>query len=988
MNKKLFSLLCVIFLQSLSAQNLLTNPGFEQNMLGWDELWTRTPNSGSADIVSSPVHAGSHALHIQHWDEQDWSFRHTDPFEVTPGDIYQFSAWVDAVAIDDWVELSVILYDDSGTVMDWSFSPNYISLTDGFELFSSQFIIPPNVASLTVRIVGGGDTDIYVDDMFFQRQGTVGPNENYVLENAGLRFELEVPSLAMNVQLKNGKSWSFQPTNTANFSNVTHQSNALVLTGIILAQNFEFDLTISLSDHTLSFELSGDSKAPLDNALLFPGYTVSQHNEYLVIPRATGMLLPVSEEYPFWEFGLYDWKATMAFVGVTDLESGYMLYTKDPWDSRFRFIKPVNSSLSTFQFIHQPSKDAFGYDRHFYMSFFEDGGYVEMAKTYRAFAEKQGYVKTFNEKAADNSNIDKLLGAVDFWALQGEFRRTNFIDSLYHFGMDKAIVSLGGGWYNDHDHSEIIDHINDLGLLSSRYDIYTDVYPNEHPGMPWYRTEGYPEDVIVNSDGSLRTGWLAYLDNGTPFQGYYTCSVTHADYARKWIADDLNINPYNCRFIDVELSSSLVECYSPDHPTTRHSDGVHRIELLDVVKNEFDLVTGSEEVRDFALPVVDFGEGTMSIQPAENSGHDWFTPTNDPGDAFIDYNMNPARRIPLHGLVYHDMHVPTWYTGDGLSKVPDYWQDKELFNLLYASMPLIMPPSQNYWSRNRERFLTSMNLISAVTRHCGFAKMTNHEFLSADKRIQKAEYANGWSVIVNFSDAAYPVQNLTLPAKGFFATDRTSTVYRRILNDNIISAAELPDRLFIQPHEQSVELKGVRTSGAVLLVKYDDFIKLSLIGDQEFIDVHPAQLPWPVDELLVQGFHSHAAVPLQAQAGGYIRIPETNGERFYKLLGDFQTAVDEDKGEHAYSVDVYPNPFNAAIHINYSLAAPERVIIQIYNVLGQKVKSLMDTDKAAGRYKLVWNGENDSGMHASSGIYWITMTVGDWQQTRRILMIN
>jgi fibronectin-binding autotransporter adhesin len=68
----------------------------------------------------------------------------------------------------------------------------------------------------------------------------------------------------------------------------------------------------------------------------------------------------------------------------------------------------------------------------------------------------------------------------------------------------------------------------------------------------------------------------------------------------------------------------------------------------------------------------------------------------------------------------------------------------------------------------------------------------------------------------------------------------------------------------------------------------------------------------------------------------------------------------------------YPNPFNPTTRINFDLSKDGHVTIMIYNVLGQKVKTLYNHEYFEAGYKTVtWNGRNDSGLEVSSGIYFL-----------------
>lgn len=931
MIKKLLLLISfLVFLTgNLTPQNLIQNPGFEDGMSHWDNLWTRDSGVGYSRIANDTAHTGNRAIQIKHWGTNDWSFKQTGKFYVSEGNIYRFDAWVNVVHLHDYAEMSFALFDSNNQSIDWSANPNYFHTSeDQYQHFTTWLAIPPGVAYVWPRFVGGGLCEIYLDDIEFELIGSMGSNKSHFIENEHLKVEIITPSFEMNFLNKHtGQTWSSQPTPFMTITGIDSTLNSFVFSGKIISGNQDFSISATLTDQALTFELMAAPEAQIGNEIAFPGFITSNPGDYLIVPWATGMILPVEEEFPFWEFSMYSWKSTMAFCGVTNLSGGYMIVSDDPWDTRISFLQPQENNLSTIQLVHESSKSEFGHNRKFSLVFIDTGGYVEMAGWYRNHAEELGYVKTFDEKIATNPNVAKLEGAIDFWALHWEFMQAGFIDSLYHFGIDKAIISLSGGWYVWDEVSEVIESINSHGLLSSRYDIFTDVWPPDFPEYLGYRSEGYPEDVIVNEDGSLLEGWLAYIDDSIPFQGFYTCSATHPEYAASRLTE-LDTNHYNCRFIDVELSSELHECFSPDHPTTRHQDAMHRVEALDVVKNQFSLVTGSEEARDFAFQVVDYGEGTMSVMPVDGAGYDWMTPVDEPDAGFVNYNMNPARRIPLHGLVYHDVHVPTWYTGDGVSKVPAYWDDKDLFNILYASMPLFMPPSYEYWIENREKFLTSAQLISSVSANCGFSKMTAHTFLTTDKLVQQTEFENGWKVVVNFGQDIFNDDDKILHPKGFYASDGTNEVYRIQLSGNTIAAANTADRTFLNPGGVEFASKGIRSSSAVLLKKTENSLELSFLGNQTFVDINPEQFSWPLLNVGVTTLGSQIPVIPQVLDSGWLRINKTNNEIFYSISGDFirQLKITIPKGWSGISSTIEPTDSN--IENLLSSIHPELVIIE------------------------------------------------------------
>lgn len=84
----------------------------------------------------------------------------------------------------------------------------------------------------------------------------------------------------------------------------------------------------------------------------------------------------------------------------------------------------------------------------------------------------------------------------------------------------------------------------------------------------------------------------------------------------------------------------------------------------------------------------------------------------------------------------------------------------------------------------------------------------------------------------------------------------------------------------------------------------------------------------------------------------------------------------------------FPNPFNPETQISYSLPREAHVTLTIFNVLGQKVKTLVDELQDAGYKSIRWDGENDSGNKVSSGIYFYRIQAGDYSQTKRMVLLE
>ena len=84
----------------------------------------------------------------------------------------------------------------------------------------------------------------------------------------------------------------------------------------------------------------------------------------------------------------------------------------------------------------------------------------------------------------------------------------------------------------------------------------------------------------------------------------------------------------------------------------------------------------------------------------------------------------------------------------------------------------------------------------------------------------------------------------------------------------------------------------------------------------------------------------------------------------------------------------YPNPFNPATSISYSLSQESNVQIDIFNVKGQKVKQLLSDQLSAGQHITVWNGKDDAGKSVTSGVYFYKMKAGKFVSTKKMILMK
>ena len=84
----------------------------------------------------------------------------------------------------------------------------------------------------------------------------------------------------------------------------------------------------------------------------------------------------------------------------------------------------------------------------------------------------------------------------------------------------------------------------------------------------------------------------------------------------------------------------------------------------------------------------------------------------------------------------------------------------------------------------------------------------------------------------------------------------------------------------------------------------------------------------------------------------------------------------------------YPNPFNPSTTIEFYLPEQQYVTLDIYNILGQRVVSLVDRDMDAGFQSVNWSGRDNSGSEIASGIYFYLLKTDDRKISKRMMMLK
>jgi len=108
-------------------------------------------------------------------------------------------------------------------------------------------------------------------------------------------------------------------------------------------------------------------------------------------------------------------------------------------------------------------------------------------------------------------------------------------------------------------------------------------------------------------------------------------------------------------------------------------------------------------------------------------------------------------------------------------------------------------------------------------------------------------------------------------------------------------------------------------------------------------------------------------------------------------LSEMVTAVEDDFSQVPVGFALeqnYPNPFNPQTTIRYQLPKAAHVVLKIYNLSGQEVRTLVNARQPAGVNAVVWDGRDEFGKEVSSGVYIYRLQTGESVQSRKMSFVR
>jgi hypothetical protein len=171
---------------------------------------------------------------------------------------------------------------------------------------------------------------------------------------------------------------------------------------------------------------------------------------------------------------------------------------------------------------------------------------------------------------------------------------------------------------------------------------------------------------------------------------------------------------------------------------------------------------------------------------------------------------------------------------------------------------------------------------------------------------------------------------------------------------------------------------------------YDEAIELEITTETEEAEIYftlDGSEPTHESLLYTEPVILDSTVTVKARAFKEDWLPSEIAEALYEI--EITDAEDDIIAPIVTSLgSAYPNPFNPETTIPFSLSNPQHVSIAIYNIRGQKVRELVDTEYEAGHHQIIWNGRDERSRQVSSGVYFCIMQTGEDRFVSKVVMMK
>lgn len=368
----------------------------------------------------------------------------------------------------------------------------------------------------------------------------------------------------------------------------------------------------------------------------------------------------------------------------------------------------------------------------------------------------------------------------DAW---GDGLSLKLLEQFAENGLDRLWLGVDS-WQDGFRHPIAVAKAKELGYLVGPYDSYHSIHhPDEKNtwetaqfDLSLYETGG-----IMNADGTMSRGFKQ--------KGYHLSPLV----ARPYVEDRVNgileqmSSDFNTWFIDCDAYGELFDDYSASHPATQLDDMNARLARMVWIRDTHNIVVGSEGGAAYAAPTIHFAHGmTVPVigwgDPDMKSktspyyvGGYW--PPEGPAihikqvplkPNYLYHYYDPRFRLPLYQIVFHDSVITTHHWGSGSLKFENAIGTLALLEQLYNIPPLYHLNIEEF-SKHKAWITRHYAFFSPLHRQIGGQTMTDFEWLSDDRLVQRTEFGNTVEIFANFGADVFEYEDLVISGRSVVA---------------------------------------------------------------------------------------------------------------------------------------------------------------------------------------------------------------------------
>lgn len=390
------------------------------------------------------------------------------------------------------------------------------------------------------------------------------------------------------------------------------------------------------------------------------------------------------------------------------------------------------------------------------------------------------------------SELKDATTPVKDWA---KHNTIDVLDDMKKSGMDNAWIGfddIESGYISP----EFVKKANDYGYLVGPYDSYHSIHK---PGEEKWSTATF-EDKSLYENATIRDKDGKKLEGfqGTGRKLNPTLSMPSVKSRVGKIMDDGY--DFNSWFIDCDATGEIYDDYSKNHITTQSQDLEARLKRMSYIRDDKNMVIGSEGGNDFASTTIAFAHGLETpafswVDPDMNKNKDseyyvgrYYSPTGGVPEVFAKqvpvkdlYKkifIDPTYSLPLFRLVYNDSVVTSDHWLWGTFKITDEVDSRMMKEILYNTAPMYHIDRAE-WDKHKKDIIDHDKVWSEFNKKAINKPMTDFEFLSDDRLVQTTCYGDDLRVVANFSDKDFKYKDDVLKANSLIIYDGSEkTVYQ------------------------------------------------------------------------------------------------------------------------------------------------------------------------------------------------------------------